>query len=82
MAMSNETGSISKKIFSVYHAGNLKNVSDAYKLVQTLLNTLATADVSFASGPMSTIQSARAADASHGPNTFHIQISIFERSMS
>ena len=39
--MSNENGGISKKIFSVDLAGDLKSVSDAYKLVRTLLNMLA-----------------------------------------
>ena len=81
-AKSHNNGCISKKIFSVDLAGDLKSVSDAYELVRTLLNTLVRADVPLASVPTRTIQCARTVETSHNPNTIQIQISIFERSMS
>lgn len=80
--MSNVNGDTSKKILSVDFASDLKNANDAYRLVHALLNILDRPDVSPARIPTDTAHDLSYSETSYRANTFHIQISIFERRMS
>lgn len=80
--MGNDNNGISKKIFSVDLAGDLKSVGDAHKLVRTLLNTVVRANVDLAGKPLSHCCDVGGVGPNLIPKMFHIQISIFERSTS
>jgi len=80
--MSNENAGISKNIFSVDLAGDLDSVSEAFRLVRTVLSTLMRGNVPLAGKALGASCGSSVARTNHNPNVHHIQISIFERSMS
>lgn len=78
--MDNETNGISRKIFSVDLAGDLKNAKDAYRMIRAPLSSVARANVALTRRSPGPTLGPADMGSNEIPKMYHVQVSIFERS--